>query len=145
MKLNLIVPVIIFSISAYLYAANDLGRTILTVEFDAINAKGYPMLKITNTKDKDIDLIIGGFKIEDKQGQILFATGHSDMAKGLVFMKAKQTTLMSPYGLKTKPEVMKILKTNPQSLNFYFEVQEIVYTDGSSEAGFGPVRLKKVM
>lgn len=58
------------------------------------------------------------------------------MAKGCIFIKADKSIEGSPYGLSKKAKIMKILNSAPESLKYYYEVQEIVYSDGTTEEGF---------
>jgi len=108
------------------------SRTLLDVTFKEINKKGYPILSVRNTTDKDIDTIRGSFRMEDASGKLVFASAHSDTVEGLVFAKVGETILLSPYGLGSKAELVQQLRENPKQFRFSFEVLAITYMDGTS-------------
>ena len=58
-------------------------------------------------------------------------TGQTNAVTGDVFLAAGQSLEMSPYGFSRKAELMATLRTNPDSLRFFFEVREITYMASS--------------
>lgn len=105
-----------------------------SVEFKTINEAGYPMFTVTNLTGKDVDDMSGGFEGSDPDGNVLFATGHTVAVPGEVFLRAGESTELSPYNLLEKEAPMALLRSNPSALKVVFRVRSLTYMDGTAEA-----------
>jgi hypothetical protein len=114
-------------------AVEKPGRNLITVKFKEIDAKGYPVIAITNATGKDIDDVRGSWIIEDLDGNVLFGSGQTEAVPGSIFLAAGETKDWVPYGLKRKGELMRRLTTSPRSVRFFFEARSLTYMDGTSE------------
>lgn len=115
--------------------AREKARSHLKLEFSKINEKGYPMFQVSNLTGKDIDNIQGAFVGQDAQGNVVFVSGLTEAVPGTMFLPVGEYIELSPYGLKNKPEVMKVLRESPGSVKCFFQVQEITFMDGTREKG----------
>jgi len=102
-------------------------RDLLQVKFKEINEKGYPILVLMNETGKDIETLSGGFVVETRDGKYVASTGHTIAVPGQLFLGAGKNTELSPYGFNRKETLMGALRTNPESLRFFFEVRDITY------------------
>lgn len=106
-----------------------------SVEFKTINDAGYPMFTVTNLTGKDVDDMSGGFEGSDADGNVLFATGHTNAVPGDVFLRAGESTEISPYNLQEKEAPMALLRSaDPSALKVVFRVRSLTYMDGTAEA-----------
>lgn len=119
--------IILFSFSFILLSQATESDPILTVSFKEINAKGYPIFLVTNISNRDIDDIKAGFQIRDSENNIIYSSGQTDATPGNLFLASGDIMEYSPYGLKRKPEIMKLLQSKPDSLTFSFKIREITY------------------
>ena len=111
------------------------ARTLLTVTFQKIDDRGYPLFEWSNETGRDIDTISGSFEGVDADGNMLFATGQTNAVPGEAFLRAGESIVMTPYNLQTKEPTMTLLKTQPDSVQVTFKARSLTYMDGSHEPG----------
>jgi hypothetical protein len=102
---------------------------VLSVTFKEINAQGYPMVMLKNLTGRDIDDIRGGFRLSDKEGNILHATGLTIAVPGQLFLAAGAEAENSPYGLNGNEDLMKRLATSPDELVFSFVAKDVTFME----------------
>ena len=64
-------------------------------------------------------------------GEYVAGTGQTNAVTGQVFLASGKSLELAPYGFNRKPELMTMLRSNPESLRFFFEVREITYMEST--------------
>lgn len=105
----------------------ELKEDLLSVSFLRISDAGFPEMELTNLTDRDIETISGSFLAKNAEGAQVWGTGLTVAVPGQVFLAAGAKRVATPFGLNRKPEMMEILRTDPDSLSFSFLVREIGY------------------
>ncbi len=135
-----VVLILMLAVSAFapLAAGETPRRDLLEVKFKEINEKGYPMFEMVNKTGKNIETIRGGFIVETLKGEYVASTGQTNSIPGQIFLAAGKSMQMPPYGFNRKDKLMETLRTNPDSLRYYFEVHDITYIDGVKSSPYVP-------
>ncbi len=130
---TLLISIVAVGLLAPLAAEERPRRDLLQVKFKLINDKGYPIVVVTNMTGRDIDTVRGSIVVERPDGEYVAGTGQTNAVPGQVFLAAGKSLELAPYGFNRKPELMTTLRTNPESLRFFFEVREITYMESTGE------------
>jgi len=105
-------------------------RSFLTVKYKGVNDRGFIMVELTNTTGKDIDMVGGGKKVEDKDSNYILGSGYTEAVPGDVFIKAGETR---DFGFVTLESLKEKTTIPEEELVYSFEARRIVYMDGSHE------------
>ncbi len=134
----LMILILAFGLLVPLSAEAPPRRDLLEVKFKEINEKGYPMFEVMNKTGKNIETIRGGFIVETPKGEYVASTGHTIAVPGQLFLAAGKSMEMPPYGFNRKEKLMQTLRTDPDSLRYYFEVHDITFLKGGKSSQYVP-------
>ena len=114
----------------------EMKKDFIHAEFVGWDDKlNTPLVKITNKTDKDINTVMGGFRVTGKYDYSLYSTGYTHkLTKDDLFLgKAKSKVIRPLTMLKDRKEILDIVKKELTSLNVSFNAREIVYMDQTKE------------
>ncbi len=134
----LLILILAFGCFTPLTAEESPRRDLLEVKFKEVNEKGYPMFEVVNKTGKNIETLRGGFIVETLKGEYVASTGQTNSIPGQIFLAAGKSMEMPPYGFNRKEKLMETLRTNPDSLRYYFEVHDITFIDGVKSSPYVP-------
>ncbi len=103
----------------------------LSMVFKGLEPAKMPVITVTNTSDLDIDDIMGGFSLLDRDGNVLFSTGYTDMVTGSVWLASGKAMDLGLYITEAaqdrNPEGKRKLIEAPQTIQVVFSPHTLTF------------------
>ncbi len=119
--------------SCFSVASGNQTDELLSGVFKHLDPGERPVIMITNNADRDIDDIMMGVFLLDKDGNVLFSTGHTDMVTGSVWLAAGESMEISLFiteaALDRNPAGKKRLIDQPDKVGVSFEIHTVTYME----------------